>query len=229
MTDRDLDRLWEARAAGETVPPERAAAIAKRLTADLKPVRPLPGAGYFAGAFALVAIAIAVAGGMGLGDYALLRMTGVMFAATFTALALSVALAASALSAQMAPASRQLARPWVVECAILFGLAVVFAALFTYREEPAFWMRAWRCLRTGLAGGAASSALLWLILRRGAMLDPRAGGALAGLLGGLTGTALLEIHCPDFNLAHILAGHWAAALVCSGLGWMAGGIAARRA
>ena len=63
----------------------------------------------------------------------------------------------------------------------------------------------------------------------GGVLDQRTSGALAGLLGGLAGVAILEIHCPNFNASHILIGHWGAALLCAGVGWVAGDIAARRA
>ena len=111
---------------------------------------------------------------------------------------------------------------------ILLGLAVVFAVVFPYHEEPAFWLRAWRCLRIGLAAGLLAAVPVWLILRRGAMLDPRASGALAGLLGGLTGTAILEIHCSDFNAFHIIVGHWGAAALGAGIGWIAGAVAASR-
>lgn len=225
MTDRDLDRLWESHAAD--LRPERANEIASCLAGDLKPVRPLPPAGLLTTAFALIFAALALLGGLALGDRALLRMDGLTALFTFASLAGSACLVAFALSGEMAPGSR-LASPWVLAGGILLGLALIFAALFPYYAEPAFWLRAWRCLRVGLAAGSLAAALIWLILRRGAMLDPRAGGALAGLLGGLSGATVLEIHCPNFDGAHIIVGHWGAAALGAGIGWIAGAIAARR-
>jgi hypothetical protein len=225
MTNDDLDRLWESRAAG--LRPEHANEIARRLAADLKPIRPLPPNGLLTTAFALIFSALALLGGLSLGDRALLRMDWLTALFTFAALGGSACLVAFALSGEMAP-GRRLAPPWVLVSGILLGLALVLASLFPNHPEPAFWLRAWRCLRTGLAAGSLAAALFWLILRRGAMLDPRASGALAGLLGGLAGTAMLEIHCPDFNLAHVLAGHWAAAALGAGVGWIAGAIADRK-
>ncbi|MGA7237843.1 MAG: NrsF family protein [Bryobacteraceae bacterium] len=225
MTNRDLDRLWESHAAG--LRPEQAHDIASRMAGDLKPVRPLPPAGLLTTAFALIFSALVLLGGLTLGDRALLTMDWRTALFTLASLAASACLVAFALSGEMTP-GRRLAPPWVLAAGILLALAVVFVSLFPYREEPAFWFRAWRCLRTGLASGSLSAALVWLVLRHGAMLDPRASGALAGLLGGLTGTAILEIHCWDFNVLHIIVGHWGSAALGAGIGWIAGAIVARR-
>lgn len=225
MTNSDLDRLWESQAGG--LRPEQVHDIAGRLATDLKPVRPLPPAGLLATAFALIFSALVLLGGLTLGDRALLRMDWLTALFTFASLAASACLVAFALSGEMTP-GRRLAPPWVLAAGILLALAVVFAVVFPYQEELAFWLRAWRCLRTGLAAGSLAAALVWLILRHGATLDPRASGALAGLLGGLTGTAILEIHCSDFNAMHIIVGHWGAAALGAGIGWIAGAIVARR-
>jgi hypothetical protein len=199
-----------------------AAALATRLSRDLAPVRPLAPAPYLATGFAAIFAILAMAGGAWLGDRALLKMDWPMALAIFATLAVSAAALAIALSAQMVPASRPFVRPAVLAPVILLALAIVFAALFAYDQEGAFWLHAWRCLRTGLEAAALASALFWLILRRGAILDPAATGALAGLLGGLTGATMLEIHCPNFNLAHILIGHWAVPLLFAAAGWAFG-------
>jgi hypothetical protein len=223
MTDRDFDRLWESHATD--LRPDRVKEIANRLTGDLAPVHPLPPAGFLTTAFALISAAVVLLGGLALGDRALLKMdlTTAMF--TFAALAASVCLLGFALSGEMAQGSRRLAPPWMLALGVLAGLAVLFVALFPYHEERGFWLHAWRCLRVGLAAGALGAALFWLILRRGALLHRSTSGALAGLLGGLTGVAILEVHCPNFNDAHIMVGHWGAAALGAGIGWLAGTIA----
>jgi len=227
MTNRDLDRLWESRASDLRT--EHVNQIANRLAADLTPVRPLPSTGLLTTAFALISAALVLLGGLALGDRALLRMDWTTALFTFAALAASVCLLSFALSGEMAPGSRRLAPTWILALGILFGIAVLFAALFPYHEERSFWLHAWRCLRVGLAAGALAAALFWLVVRRGAVLYRRTSGVLAGLLGGLTGTTILEVHCPNFNDAHILVGHWGAAAVCAGVGWLAGAIADKRA
>ena len=227
MTDRDLDRLWESRKV--ELGPGRANQIANGLAGNLTPVRPLPPAGLLTTAFALISAALVLLGGLALGDSALLRMDLTTAVFTFAALAASVCLLGFALSGEMAPGSRRLAPPWMLALGILLGTALLFTALFPFQEERSFWLHAWRCLRVGLAAGALGAALFWLILRHGAMLHRRTSGALSGLLGGLTGAAILEVHCPNFDNAHILVGHWGAAAVGAGLGWLAGVIADKRA
>jgi hypothetical protein len=225
-------RLLSALGAAEDpapLDPALAAGIAGRLATGLQPVRPLPPAGYFAAAFVLLFAALAAVIGFGLGDHALVKMTPQAAAETFAPLGSAAILLALALSAAMAPAAPQHTPPLRLAATILLVLAFVFVAAFPVHAEPAFWLRAWRCLRIALAAGALSSLLIWLIARRGAILAPSSAGALAGLLGGLTGTTALQIHCPNFNGAHILAGHWAAALAGAAIGWLTGRIAARRA
>jgi hypothetical protein len=230
MTSRDLDRMFEPEgrdSAGE-LSPALCGAIANRMAENLAPVRPLPSAGRLTAGFALAFLASVLAGGVLLRPVALAKMDWLTACLVFVSLGVCAGLLAATLAAQMAPGSRQVAPAWMLAPGIVLALGIAFAAIFPSHEEPDFGLRAVSCLRTGLAAGALSAALLWLILRRGAVLDARWCGALAGLLGGLAGTTILESHCPDFNAAHILAGHWGAALLCAGLGWGAGAIAARR-
>lgn len=225
MTHRDLDRLWESHA--PKLRPERMNQIADRMAGDLTPVRPLPPTGLLTTAFALVSAALVLLGGLALGDRALQRMDLTTAVFTFAALAASICLLGFALSGEMAPASRRLAPPWLLAVGILSGIAVLFAVLFPYHEERSFWFHAWQCLRIGLVAGGLGGALFWLILRRGAIFHRRVSGALAGMLGGLTGVAILEVHCPNFNSAHILVGHWGAAALGAGIGWLVGALASR--
>ena len=224
----ELLRAFAADDGAGELRPALAEGIASRLAADLQIVRPLPSAGYLAAALTGIFAVLAGLIGFGLGAHAIAKMDWLIASVTFTSLTISAGLLAAALAAFMAPGSRQIVRPLWLAIGVLLGLGIVFAALFSYFPESAFGLRAWRCLRTGLAGGLLAAIPIWSILRRGAVLDARSCGALAGMLAGLTGTALLEIHCPDFNIAHVLAGHWAAALLGAGIGWLTGGIAARR-
>lgn len=227
MNERDLDRLWQASSA--SAPPLDArleAEIAERMAADLKPVRPLPSAEYFTLGFLVVVAFLAVLGAWVGGAHALGRMSSVKELLTFAALSLSVSLIASALASQMVPAARSVAPALTIAAAILVGLFVLFAVLFPMRHENHFWRHASLCFRGGLEACAIAAIPCWLLLRRGAILDPRACGALAGLLGGLAGTTILEMDCSDFNLAHILLAHWGPALFCAAAGWAIGSLPA---
>lgn len=228
MTDGDLDRMWQSAASTPASSRDVASGIASRIAADLKPVRPLPSAAFNAAVLTAIVIALSALGAWAGGGHAAGRMNPAEALFTFVSLAASVGLLASALSAQMVPASRRLAPPWALAAAILIGLALIFLALFPYRHERHFWNHALICFRGGTIASAIAGLPIWIVLRRGAILHPRSCGALAGLLGGLVGTSILEMDCSDFNVLHILVAHWGVPLLCAAAGWLAGGIAARR-
>jgi hypothetical protein len=71
------------------------------------------------------------------------------------------------------------------------------------------------CLKNGLSFSIAAAVLLWLILRRGAILLPKLMGAAAGGLAGLSGFSVLEVNCPNLNALHILAWHGGVVLIGS--------------
>lgn len=221
MNDRDLDRLWQSPSRPS---PELENEIARRLTADLKPVRPLPSADWFTVGFLLVAAALAALGAWAGGAHALAPMNSAKEVLTFTALGLSIALVASALTAQMIPAARSALPPWTLAATILAGLFVLFLAIFPFRNELHFWRHTWLCFSGGVEACAIAAIPLLLLLRRGAILDPRTCGALTGLLGGLAGTAILEMDCSDFNRMHVVLGHWGPALFCAAAGWAIGSL-----
>ena len=74
---------------------------------------------------------------------------------------------------------------------------MAMAVLFQVQHEENFWGNAWVCIRAGTLVGALAAVPFWLVLRRGAILSPRMTGGAAGLLAGLAGTSMLEIHCPE--------------------------------
>ena len=57
--------------------------------------------------------------------------------------------------------------------------------------------------------------LLWLILRRGAVLYPKLTAAVAGGFAGLAGLGVLELNCPNLNVFHILVWHAGVVIVGS--------------
>jgi hypothetical protein len=66
-----------------------------------------------------------------------------------------------------------------------------------------------KCLIAGLSVAIPAGLLTWLVLRRGYAVDRAAAGLAAGTLAGLAGVATLELHCPNFELYHILLWHTA--------------------
>jgi hypothetical protein len=92
---------------------------------------------------------------------------------------------------------------------------MVMAVLFQVQQEGNFWGNALFCIQAGTLVGALAALPFWLVLRRGAILSPRMTGAAAGLLAGLAGTSVLEIHCPNLDAWHILLSHLGVAILCA--------------
>jgi hypothetical protein len=72
------------------------------------------------------------------------------------------------------------------------------------------------CLKAGLLHAIPAAAISWWILRRGVAVDSLAAGVALGTLSGLAGVGMLELHCPNFEAAHIMIWH-TAVLALSGV------------
>ena len=207
---------------GDELRPELTHSIAQRIGQTLAAVRPLRPPGYYAAGFVLIFVA-AIAAGIGiLSASGIAGMGPFMIAIVFGGLAVCGGLLAISLAAEMAPGSRRLLSPAALISGVLVVVAAIFWAMFPYHPETRFWFQAARCLLVGIGFAIPAAALAWILLRRGALLSPAASGAAAGLLGGLAGTVVLEIHCPDWNVVHILVAHWGTALACAAAGLLAG-------
>lgn len=198
--------------------------IEKGVTGDLKPVKALPPSGYFFAAFAAIFLAIAASGVAWMRAYGFDAMSRGQRAAIFATLGASAALLAYSLVVQMVPGGRNRVRPALVPVGLFVIASLVVAAIFQIRSEAHFVANGVACLKAGVLVAIPAAILFWTILRRGAILTPRATGAAVGMLAGLVGTSVLEMHCPNLNMWHILIWHLAPALVGAvaglALGWM---------
>jgi len=228
MNRTDIDRVLleklSTQSTGCELRPELTQAIAERIGRNLSAVRPLRPFGYYAAGFALIFLAPLVAALGMLRTYGIARMSPMAIIIAFSALAVCAALLAVSLAADMSPGSRDPAPSVVLTGGILLSLAGIFCVLLPFQTETSFWVRSGKCLQLGVVFAVPTAALAWGLLRRGAgaVLSPAISGAAAGLFGGLAGLAVLEIHCPDHNLAHVLVAHWGVALVCTAVGFAAG-------
>jgi hypothetical protein len=233
MNRTDIDRVLSEKLSAESarceLRPELTQAIAERIGRNLSAVRPLKPFGYYAAGFALIFLAPIVAALGMLRTDGIASMSPAEIVIAFGALAACGALLAVSLAADMSPGARRPAPSVVLTGGILLSLAAMFCVLLPYHTETSFWVPSSNCLQLGVVFAVPTAALAWALMRRGAVLSPAISGAAAGLLGGLAGLTVLEIHCPDHNLAHVLVAHWGAALVCTAIGWVAGASMEERA
>jgi hypothetical protein len=189
--------------------------IAQSLADNLRPVRPMAPARYFAGAFLGIFVSIVALSVYRLGAFAIAVMTPLQTTTILSTLAIGTAWLVYSLVNQMAPGSRHRIPPAMLAAGITLLVALAMAVLFQVQQEEHFWGNAWACIRAGTVVGALAAVPLWMVLRRGAILSPRMTGATAGLLAGLAGTSMLEIHCPNLDVKHILVSHLGAAILCA--------------
>jgi hypothetical protein len=208
----------------EMLTPTALSRLASDLAADLLPARPLAPMGFYLAGLAGTFGSIVAFGVYLEGTFALSAMSPLQTVSILSALGACASLLAWSLVHQMVPGSRHRFRPEFLPAAVIASLSLVVGVLFQFRDETLFWKRGWACLEVGLPFDLLAAVPLWLILRRGTVLSPRVTGAATGLLAGLSGMSVLEIHCPRLGLWHILVWHLGVAILSVVGGLCAGGI-----
>jgi hypothetical protein len=183
--------------------------IATSVTRDLKPVRPLNSAGTTVSSLMVVVLAIAALGATTLGFFGLIRLSPGAIAVIFPALAGLVLLSAAASVNAMTPGSKRPFHPAALMAAGCGIMAAIFAVVFRDHSLGRFVPQGVACLKAGLLWAVPSAVLIWILLRRGYAVDRAAAGIACGTLAGLTGLAVLEFHCPNFRLWHLVVWHLA--------------------
>lgn len=181
--------------------------LQRMIASDLRPVRQLPPAWIFLLTFAIVFACMTFIGMYYLKPLAWFVLMPVPKLAIFSTLAASASVLAFSLVRQMIPGQNAQLRPELLPVGLFVLLALVIASVFQVQTDPVFFQAGIGCLRAGAPYAIPAGFLFWLILRRGAVLHPRAVGAIAGMLAGLVGTTVLEFHCEYFNVWHIVVWH----------------------
>ena len=174
---------------------------------DLRPIRPLAPSPILLFGCAIIFLSVMAVGVLllGLNGWDALRL-GQRFV-VFVTLAASALLLAVSMVRQMVPGSKHIFAPPVLLGTILVVLIMVIAATFRSRQESAFLASGVMCMKNGLMCSMPAGFLLWLIVRRGAILYYKLIGAVVGGLAGLAGLSVLELNCTNLNVLHILIWH----------------------
>jgi hypothetical protein len=227
MTPDEIGRIL-AQAAQRALPEgedgDRAAARAEAaILKDLRPVAPLAPSWLYILILLLLFAAAAVDSASVLGMAGLRALSPPQRALIFAALFGAASLAAVACSRQMRPASGKNLAPlaWILAPSLL---APVFALVLSGYDLLHFVHEGIPCLVAGLGVAVPTGFAISLLLRRGFVLDWSAAGLAAGVLGGLAGVAMLEMHCPNLKAIHVMVWHMAVVLVSGALGFLVGRI-----
>ena len=181
--------------------------LQRSLLTNLRPARQMLPFWVFLLAFAIAFGGFSYLGVSYLGPSGWFMLMPIQRIAVFATLAASAALLSFSLVRQMAPGQKSFLRPGVLPIALFVLLSLVLASVFQVRADPGFLRSGETCLRAGLPFAIPAAFVFWLILRRGAILSPRRLGAMTGMLAGLVGTTVLEVHCGNLDIWHILVWH----------------------
>ncbi len=201
--------------------------LQETLLQDLRPVRPLAPNWVFLALFAAIFAVLLGIGILRLGTFGWEALTSLQRATVVTSLAASAVLLAFAAVVQMVPAARLRFPPAFGLMSVLVVLGIAFASVFRYEHDPHFIRVGMSCLTAGISYAILAAILFALVLRRGLVLRPALSGATCGMLAGLIGTSVLEMHCPILDVWHILTWHLGVCVLGAACGLLVGFLGSR--
>lgn len=210
MKDEDIDDvLNKAARVTHGLKPAMIQHIADSIKPSLRPVRLLPPTWVMTGGLVLACAAVSLVGAARAGFFGFAKMDLLDRSSIFPALVVLACVAATAFVHEMIPGSLRRVSPGALlgfGCAALLAL---FALLFRDHRVDHFFSIGIVCLVTGFVHAVPAALLAWLLLRRCFAVNSVSAGLAAGTLGGLAGVGVLELHCPNFQAAHVLVWHTA--------------------
>jgi len=194
--------------------------------ADLHAVTPLPSSLMLLGTLSLLSLAVLGAGTVLVGMRGWQALALPVKVSIFAPLLLGGYLLGLALIKQMVPGECAPTRPVAWSAAVFALLVTVVVLAFGRQEEPHFLRNGLNCFGAGMIYAVSAALMVWLVVRRGAMLLSPLTRAMTGGLAGFIALAGIELRCPSPNGNHILVWHLPLVLV-GAFGGLAVGAAGR--
>ena len=208
MRDQRIDEMLDNAAhTPHEVPAGLLERIADSLESSMQPVRPLASTAILTGALLLIAAAVALLGAARAGFQGVEALTWGQRVLIFGTLALMVWFVAAQAVREWIPGSRGRVASVAILVTVSVVLLAVFALLFHDYRTTRFVPAGLTCLFTGLLHAIPAALLVWWLLRRGYAVNGIAAGLVAGVLAGLAGVTMLELHCTNFETLHLLVWH----------------------
>jgi hypothetical protein len=205
MKDTELDRILRTAARRPIeVSPAVLERIARSLCTSIEPVRPLPPTWVLTSRLLAMNSMIAVAGAVLSGFDAIEALSPKGRIPLFVTLAILGYATGRELVSQFIPGSRHVVVPRVLAATIVALLFSVPAFLLRDHRTDHFIAAGVTCLTTGLICSAPAGLISAWVLRRGFAVNPVSAGLALGILSGIAGVAMLELHCANFQPLHLL-------------------------
>ncbi len=226
MRDDEIDEIVsKAVPAPQSPRPEVLQRVTASIAASLRPVRPIAADWVLTGALVLVCVAVSLGDALRVGLFGFEKMDLVQRGLVFPVLGILLWTTARTMVAEMIPGSRRSLMAGALLVLSCVALAGLFASLFRDPGMDQFVSIGIACLTAGLLHAIPAALLSWFVVRRGFALNAVSAGLVAGMLGGLAGVGMLELHCPNFETAHLLVWHLAVVPLSGALGALVGWIA----
>jgi hypothetical protein len=230
--DRVLEEAREAVRVAAGPDPQRLRQIAKAMESGLRPVRPLAPSWLLTAAAIVACAGIAVGSAAQAGFFGIEKMDGWMRVLIFSTMSLFVFVAGSEFVRTMIPGSLRRVSAGTLLTIGTAALVGVFGLSFRNYQITNFVSAGIACLITGLEHALPAAILCALVVWRGFAVKPASAGLIAGTLAGLAGLGVLELHCANFEAAHVIVWHTAVVPLSAGggalCGWVLGLIRATR-
>jgi hypothetical protein len=223
VRDAEIDEaLAKAARAPREVPAKLLKRIAETVEPAMKPVRPLPPTWVLASGLVLITGTVALLGAARAGFQGVEALGPAPRLLIFGTLALLACVAAVRLVAEWIPGSPRRLTAQALLALVVIALLGVFALLFHDYRTDHFVSAGLACLSTGLLHAVPAALLGWWWLHRGWAVNSVSAGLAAGVLAGLAGVTMLELHCTDFHALHLLVWHTLVVPVSGAVGALAG-------
>jgi hypothetical protein len=223
MKDEEIDdALTKAVRARNDLKPETLQRVSDSIKPSLRSVRPLPPTWVITAGLVLVCAAVSLAGAVRAGFFGFAKMDLLGRLVVFPTLVLLAWVAASEFVHAMIPGSLRRISPGALLGFGSAALLAIFAFLFRDNQTDHFFSIGIVCLLTGFLHAILAALLGWLLLRRGFAVNSVSAGLVAGVLGGLAGVGVLELHCPNFQASHVLVWHTAVVPLSGATGALVG-------
>jgi hypothetical protein len=220
VTQGQLDQLIDAQEL-PPLPADRLKRIESALISDLRPVRPMASDAVYVGAFAGIFIGVCIVSCYLIaGRDGWEALNNLQRPVVFIPLLWIASLLAFSLVRQMRPAAKYMRITALFAAGVFVLLIASVALIFHPVNEAAFAHDSLVCFRAGMMFAIPTAILFGIVLWRGAALSPALTGATAGGLAGLAGLTVLEIHCPNMNVYHIVVAHLSVVVVCALAGFI---------
>ncbi len=138
--------------------------------------------------------------------------------AVFSVLGTLSVIAAHEVAGTFSPGSRRHLSSGSLLATAALCLTAVLLVCFRDYHVTNFLHAGLVCLGLGTATAVPAGLLTAIALRRGFAADAGQAGIAGGTLAGLAGVTMLELHCPNFQIAHLLVWHLGVLLVSATLG-----------